>query len=135
MNSLPMLHSLPFFESSILISSACSGAHLYLSSPIHNSNRNLKDQLSCYFDAIRQLPVLLVCSGWGHEAHCSRQLASWSRNEDSMRRRCNKIISYDMPCGAALWATADYLWLTFKRRECVAPQSVTLTRVSVYWVK
>lgn len=52
-----------------------------------------------------------------------------------MRRRGNKIISYDMPRGAALCVTADYLWLTFKRSECVAPQSVTLTRVSVHWVK
>ena len=68
MNSLSMLHSLPFFESSILISSACSRAHLYLSSPIHNSNRNLKDQLSCYFDAIRQLPALLVWAGWGQRS-------------------------------------------------------------------
>lgn len=64
---LCMLHSFPFLESSILISCACLGAHLYFSSLIHNSNRNLKDELSCYFATIRWLPVVLFCVVAGEE--------------------------------------------------------------------
>lgn len=85
-----MLHSFPFLESSILISCACSGAHLYFSSSIHNSNRNSKDQLSCYSATIRRLPVVLLRSGWGQRSAAAVNLSPVKRGEDSERRRCSK---------------------------------------------
>lgn len=128
-----MLHSFPFLESSILISCACSGAHLYFSSSIHNSNRNSKDQLSCYSATIRRLPVVLLRSGWGQRSAAAVNLSPVKRGEDSERRRCSKK-KWVMTCCAALWATGGCLWLTFKKRESAEPQSVTLSGVSVCWV-
>lgn len=77
MNPLLPLHSFPLLESSILISLACSGAHPYFSCLIHNSNRNSKDQLSCYFFHSQTIAHCAFAPlAGGQEEHCSLQILS-----------------------------------------------------------
>lgn len=126
---LCMLHSFPFLESPILISCACLGAHLYFSSLIHNSNRNLKDQLSCYFATIRWLPVVLFCvlAGDGGGKHRSRQLHLLSRaGEESEKWWCSKIIRHDMPWCCFVGDMVTVCGLV-SRGESAEPQSVILS--------
>lgn len=104
-----------YFTPSILISSGCLGAHLYFSSWIHNSKRNLKDQPSCYFATIRLFPVVLFLVGWNAVWHQQRR-SIWK-----VMMQWNNWLWHAVVF--ALGAAGDCFWLTLKRTEF---------RVSVY---